>query len=93
MVDFSGNSTSPNDAWTVYVKGDEVFITKVLIFDRWGNMIEDFENIAMDYFRELLIWDGNFGSVPADQGVYTYVIEVQIEGRPEIKRGSLTVLR
>ena len=93
MVDFSGRSTSPNNAWTVYVKGDEVFVSKVLIFDRWGNKVKDFENIAMDYFKELLIWDGNFGSVPADQGVYTYVIEVEIEGRPEIKRGSITVLR
>lgn len=93
IVDLSGRSATPDNEWRAYVKGEESFILEVQVFDRWGNNVLDFENKTMDYFKELLIWDGYYGSVPAKQGVYTYVMKTQIEGIPQIKRGSLTILR
>ncbi len=93
IVDFSGATPAPDNEWRAYFKGSESFLTSVRVFDRWGNMVEDYENKSMDYFKEFLIWDGFFGSEPAEQGVYTYVIELLIEGKPEIRYGNVTVLR
>ena len=83
----------PDNEWTAFVKGSETFITSVQVFDRWGNMVKDYENNSMDYFEEFLIWDGFFGSEPAEQGVYTYVMGILIGDEPQIKYGSVTVLR
>ncbi len=93
VVDLSGLALPPDNEWTAFVKGAETFITSVQVFDRWGNKVRDFENNSLEYFNEFLIWDGFFGSEPAEQGVYTYVIELLIEGEPEIKFGSVTIFR
>ena len=93
VADLSGTALPPNNQWTAFVKGAETFISRVQVFDRWGNKVRDFENNSLEYFNEFLIWDGFFGSEPAEQGVYTYVIELLIEGEPEIRFGSVTIFR
>ena len=93
MMDLSGTARAPDNAWTVYVKGDQTIVLGVRIYDRWGNKVRDFENTERNYFKELLIWDGFFGSGQAEQGVYTYVMQLEMEGSLQIKRGSITVLR
>jgi len=93
VVDFTGTALPPDNEWTAFVKGAETFISSVQVFDRWGNKVRDFENNTLEYFNEFLIWDGFFGSEPAEQGVYTYVIELLIEGEPEIRFGSVTIFR
>jgi len=93
MVDYSGRSFAPDDQWIAYIKGDDTFIQSVKVFDRWGNLVKDYENKSLDYYTEFLIWDGFYGSEPAEQGVYTYVITLLIEGQVRPKFGSVTVLR
>ncbi len=93
MVDFSGALGAPDNEWKAFIKGSETFITSVQVFDRWGNMVRDYENKSMDYFKEFLIWDGFSGSVAREQGVYTYVIGLLIEGETETKYGNVTILR
>jgi len=56
MVDWSGTALPPDNEWKAYLKGSEAFITSVQVFDRWGNMVKDYENKSMDYFKEFLIW-------------------------------------
>ena len=93
IVDYSGVSSSANAEWKAFIDGDQAFILSVQIYDRWGNKIRDFENGNKDSFTEFLLWDGFFGSVPAEQGVYTYVIETEILGNTKVERGSITILR
>ena len=93
VVDYSGFSSSVNSEWKAFINGDEAFILSVQIYDRWGNLIKDYENGNKDSITEFLLWDGFFGSEPADQGVYTYVIATEISGRTKIERGSITILR
>jgi len=93
IVDYSGVSSTANAEWKAFIDGDQAFILSVQVYDRWGNKIRDFENVNRDFFTEFLLWDGFFGSVPAEQGVYSYVIETEILGNTKVERGSITILR
>ena len=93
IVDYSGSSSSENSEWKAFISGDEAFLLSVQIYDRYGNLLRDFENENKDSFAEFLLWDGFFGSEPAEQGVYTYVIVTEILGNTKVQRGSITILR
>lgn len=63
------------------------------IYDRWGNMVYNAENI--DPVNEVdRFWGGNFNGKPVEQGVYVYVIEVLFkDGFFETRAGDVTVIR
>jgi len=68
----------------------EFFIKSFQIFDRWGNLIYDKENIDPLTFADW--WDGTFNGRKVEQGVYVYVIEMDSD-KIELIRSTITVIR
>ncbi len=74
-----------NDLWQVSTT-DDLEVTEVSIFDRWGNKICCQSN--------QLSWDGTINGNEAEQGVYIYRVEYTKEnGIKKIQTGDITVLR
>lgn len=58
------------------------------IFDRWGQKI--FETVN----TEGRGWNGRFNGIEQPQGVYVYIIEVELQnGRLERHEGNVTLIR
>ena len=68
---FSPNGDGTNDIWILPLHMD-VLQNRVIIFNRWGDIIRSFEN----YNNLDVVWDGtNKNSEPVASGTYFYVIE------------------
>jgi gliding motility-associated-like protein len=83
---FTPDGNNTNDYFTA--KGDEITEFKMMIFDRWGEMIYQTEDIQTG-------WDGkaNNGSKSAETGVYVYKITVRdFEQRYHDFTGHVTLL-
>jgi gliding motility-associated-like protein len=83
---FTPDGNNTNDYFTA--KGSEISEFKMMIFDRWGEMVYQTEDIQTG-------WDGkaNNGSKPAESGVYVYKITVRdFEQRYHDFVGHVTLL-
>jgi len=60
------------------------------IYDRWGNLIYDAENINPLTFTGW--WDGTYNGAEVDQGVYVYVMQLGGEKAEQVS-GTITLLR
>jgi gliding motility-associated-like protein len=83
---FTPDGNNTNDYFAP--KGDEISEFKMMIFDRWGEMIYQTEDIQTG-------WDGraNNGSKVAETGVYVYKISVKdFEFRNHSFTGHVTLL-
>ena len=80
---FTPNDDGINDYFSV--KGEGIQNFKLLIFDRWGEVIFKSTNPA-DH------WDGKFKEEPVENGTYVYEVFAKGFGRHP-KTGSVTVLR
>ena len=88
---FGLNSDSDDQVFKPGVPAASGFlITTFQIYDRWGNLVYNKENIDPLTFTEW--WDGTFNGRDVEQGVYLYVIELGGESA-EIIRGTITVIR
>ena len=66
---------------------DNVVITNLQIYDRWGNQIYDNDNPEQE-------WDGTIDGQPAPSDVYIYTVTYIIPGMDPISKSSdLTLLR
>lgn len=85
--------TPNNDGLNDYFFPRELLASRVQyfrmqIFDRWGGIV--FETNRLDGRG----WDGTFNDKPQPKGVYIYLIEAQIEGRPREKfQGNVSLIR
>jgi len=71
----------------------DICIVKYEIYDRWGNLIYYTDKFSI-HSGEGSWWDGTFGGVPAEIGVYVYLIEVIHENeKMEILSGDVTLVR
>jgi gliding motility-associated-like protein len=78
---FSPNGDGINDFFTYYDNGDYVKNINMLIFDRWGGLIQ---NVPSG------VWDG--GNM--DTGVYVYLIDIVTnEGKHVTFKGDITMLK
>lgn len=67
-------------------------IQQIQIYDRWGNLIFE-ENNIVDY-QNWPGWDGSFNGSPVEIGVYAYIVSViAIDDHIEVVAGDITVLR
>ena len=70
----------------------DICIIRYEIYDRWGNLIYYTDKFSIHESGSW--WDGTFDNVPAEQGVYVYLIEVIHEnGEQEIYSGDVTLVR
>ncbi len=86
---------SNDDENGIFIFKDNGFVAHVnhlKIYDRWGNMVHNVEDVLPDDSR--LAWDGSFNGKPLVQGVYIYVIDVEFHnGRGDYYIGDVTLIR
>ncbi len=87
---FSPNNDNINDRFKIYSEYD-IVIDQFRIYDRWGNLVFTQENksIASDDFG----WDGLFQGEEVVLGIYSYHIQLSINGNSISRSGSVKVSR
>lgn len=89
---FSPNDDGNNDIFTIgaldaIVRSLDIFY----IYDRWGNPIFILENVNYD---SSIGWDGKFNNQPVQNGVYTYLIQLElIDGEVYNFSGAVSLVR
>ncbi len=82
----------PGDDIFFLQSAEELMITHLRIFDRWGNLVFQNENFLSNDPSQG--WNGTFNSTPVEQGVYIYQLEYE---DPELgiqeSIGNLTLIR
>ncbi|WP_118976779.1 PKD domain-containing protein [Taibaiella koreensis] len=92
-IDIPNAFTPNNDGVNDYFFSRQLLSRKVTrfkmqLFNRWGQIV--FETTAVNGRG----WDGKFNNSPQPEGVYIYLIDVEIDGvHPEHYQGNLTLLR
>lgn len=82
---FSPNGDNKNDE--LFVRGDCVSSLKFRVFNRWGNLVFETEQL-MDG------WDGTHKGELQNSGVFVYTLEVTYDnGSTEKESGDITLLR
>ncbi|HAP01339.1 MAG TPA: hypothetical protein DCQ93_05375 [Bacteroidetes bacterium] len=82
---FTPNHDGLNDLFRVYGSGIESLNLKV--FDRWGEMVFESNNIESG-------WDGSFKGFQLNTGVYVYCATIIFQnGKTEILKGDVSLLK
>lgn len=89
---FTPNGDGLNDYFTAYNIKAALEIDKVLIFNRWGELIYKENNIPLGDLSKG--WDGTFKGIRVNPGVYVYLFEIRFLDNEIIPfSGDITVLR
>ncbi|MBK8567499.1 MAG: gliding motility-associated C-terminal domain-containing protein [Saprospiraceae bacterium] len=84
---FSPNGDDNNDFFQVVIKGDNIKVASIRIWNRWGQKV--FESIGANEG-----WDGRQDGKESPSDVYIYSISVQIaNGTIFYRKGDMTLLR
>jgi gliding motility-associated-like protein len=82
----SPNGDNINDKW--FIEGIENYPNSILyIYDRWGQ--EVFQTTG---YSKTKAWDGSIKSRESAEGVYFYVLDLELD-KGETYKGSITVVR
>lgn len=82
---FTPNNDGRNDRFRPVFNGYHRF-SGFRIFNRWGQTV--YESINTD-----AEWDGTFGGVPQDMGIYFYFIKYDCGGKTIEEKGDFTLIR
>lgn len=89
---FSPNGDGYNDIFRVFTGNGVRRINKILIFDRWGELVYSAENFLPNDIK--MGWDGNFRDKPMNNAVFAYLIEVEFVDNLVIPyKGDVTLLK
>lgn len=89
---FSPNGDGANDYFTIFGGPGAKQIRKLVVFDRWGNMV--FETNDVPLGQERFGWDGTFNGKPMSPGVFAYYTEVEfIDEIIVSKEGDITIVK
>lgn len=89
---FSPNNDGFNDLLVAYGGPEVVLLEKMLIADRWGNIV--YEQHRIPHSDDQYGWDGTFQGKPVNSGVYVYMIEALFtDGERQLFKGSINVIR
>ena len=90
---FSPNNDAVNDQLQVFSGPGVRRIASVSIYNRWGELIREAEDLPLSSYGETIAWDGNFRGQLVDAGVYVYVAKVEfLDGREIVYKGSVSVV-
>lgn len=82
---FTPNNDGKNDIFLIY--GNSIAAVNMNIYTQWGQLIFQVNSTTNG-------WDGTYKGVAQPNGVYVYVIEVQLnDGTKVMKKGTLTLVR
>lgn len=89
---FSPNGDGVNDFFTLFGGPAAAEILDLKIFDRWGELIFDKQNIPLN--QESAGWDGTFNGKELSSAVFVYMAEVAfIDNKTILFKGDITLLR
>lgn len=89
---FSPDENGINDFFKFQSGNALVSVEQFVIFDRWGNLVYNQENITD--IDNLLGWDGLFQGKEAEQGLYVWMIKATfIDNTVSVYSGDLTLVR
>jgi gliding motility-associated-like protein len=75
VVIFAPNTFTPdddlfNEGWRVFMQGIDIYQFNLLIFNRWGEIVWESNNVEV-------AWDGTYNEQPAPQGTYVWKIRTK----------------
>lgn len=89
---FSPNDAGPNNFFTIYGGPGARSIKRLQIFDRWGELVFETENVPLNV--QNVGWDGSFRGRALNNGVYVYIAEVEfIDDEAVMFSGDVTLYR
>lgn len=90
---FSPNDDGINDRFSISLNRDDIFVSRLEIFDRWGNMVHRVESATPDLIN--MFWDGKVDGQKLNPGVFVFRAEITIPGRPKPVRytGDISIVR
>ncbi len=92
---FSPNRDGRNEDFRIFACRGVTGIPRVRIFDRWGGMMFEAENLPVNCLDGTVIWDGqSTNDRDVNTGLYVYTAEVTfLDGVTLTYRGEVSVLR
>ncbi len=89
---FSPNAQGNNAFFTLDGNFAMVLIPEIMIYDRWGNLMFEGENLEPGIAEQG--WDGTFNGHNAMEGVYTFIALVNfVDGSQQRVSGDVTLIR
>ncbi len=89
---FSPNGDGNNDNFTVYAGPSVTTILDFKVFDRWGEMVFEGQNLAPNDPK--LGWDGTFDGRSLNPNVFTYFAKIAfIDGEEQMYEGDVVLVR
>jgi len=89
---FSPNGDGINDFFTLFGAPGSGQIASLQIFDRWGNLLFERQNLTLN--NESEGWDGRSNGAPVSPGVYVYSFEFKgVDGQIQYFKGSITLVK
>ncbi len=89
---FSPNNDNTNDFFTAYADKSVAHIARLLVYDRWGELL--FERYNFQPNKGQLGWDGRHAGGFLQSGVFSYLLEIKyIDERTEVFTGDVTLIR
>ena len=83
--ELSPNGDGQNDV--LYVKGQDVKSMDFKVFNRWGELVFETNNINQG-------WDGYYKGVQQEMEVYVWTLNaIFSDGKAAVKSGNVTLLR
>ncbi len=85
---FSPNGDGVNDLWILYVDPAYGKIERLEIFDRWGTLLQSWEQVTQ------AVWDGTFNGHSLNASVFTYRLSYRtVDAGIQVWRGDITLLK
>jgi gliding motility-associated-like protein len=85
---FTPDNDSYNEVWRVYMQGIDIYNFNLLIFNRWGQIVWESNDIEVP-------WDGTYNGQPVPEGIYIWKIRTKNPYDDNVYeyQGHLNVLR
>jgi gliding motility-associated-like protein len=89
---FTPNGDGVNDVFTIYGSTDVQRVERVLIFDRWGELVYEATDFAPNDLANG--WDGTFKGKKLNPAVFVYYAEITLlNGDTVTRKGDVTLIR
>jgi gliding motility-associated-like protein len=84
------NSNGGNRDFRIFTGDPSLFVKKMRIYDRWGNLVFIAENFSA---QDPAVWNGRFNGREVVSGVFVYIFEMESETESDIiESGDVTVI-
>lgn len=84
------NNTTNNILFAQANNSNQIEITSLSIYDRWGNLIYYSQQLEINNMNSG--WNGLYHSEKVNPGVYVYKLDYKNKGEDQIKVGTVTVI-